>query len=619
MAVMLSCRALSKAYDAHPLFEELAFGLHEGERVGLIGPNGSGKSTLIRILAGMEEPDEGERVISSGVRLAYLPQRDEFPAGATARSVITAAVEAEHPHEEDHQRSLRIETTLSDAGFCDAVMPRDAQDVAALSGGWRKRLAIARALAADPDLLLMDEPTNHLDLEGIWWLEGVLAETRATCLVVSHDRFFLERVCQRVVELNRLYPGGCFSSTGGYATFLEKRAEFVANQRKQQDVLDNVVRREIEWLRRNPAAQTCKSKARVDRAGDLQADLAGLKYRNAQVRRVNIEFSASGRRTNDLVVLDGISKSLGGRPLFSDVGLTLSPGTRLGVLGLNGSGKTTLLRILTKQLAADSGTVKHATDLKVVVFDQKRERLDQKQLLRKALCPTGQTVVYRGRASHVAAWAKRFLFSANQLDLEVSKLSGGEQARVLIANLMLREADLLILDEPTNDLDIPSLEVLEASLIDFPGAVALVTHDRYLLDRVSTDIIALDGTGGAYRVSDCSQWESLAARLDAARNKTTAPPPPKPAPSRGAPQQLGGSSGGGLAKNERRELERMEEKLQTAEQLVATLESQVGDPAVAGDPVRMEKACAELAAAQSQVEKIYSRWAELEAKARGSR
>ncbi len=617
MAVLLSCRALSKAYDAHPLFEELAFGLHEGERVGLIGPNGSGKSTLIRILAGMEEPDEGERVISSGVRLTYLPQRDEFPAGATARSVITAAVEAEHPHEEDHQRNLRVETTLADAGFRDAVMPRDEQDVAALSGGWRKRLAIARALAADPDLLLMDEPTNHLDLEGIWWLEGVLAETRATCLVVSHDRFFLERVCQRVVELNRLYPGGCFSSTGGYATFLEKRAEFVANQRKQQDVLDNQVRREIEWLRRNPAAQTCKSKARVDRAGDLQADLAGLKYRNAQVRRVNIEFSASGRRTNDLVVLDGVSKSLGGRPLFSDVGLTLSPGTRLGVLGLNGSGKTTLLRILTKQLAPDTGTVKHATDLKVVVFDQKRERLDQKQLLRKALCPTGQTVVYRGRASHVAAWAKRFLFSANQLDLEVSKLSGGEQARVLIANLMLREADLLILDEPTNDLDIPSLEVLEASLIDFPGAVALVTHDRYLLDRVSTDIIALDGTGGAYRVSDCSQWESLAARLDAARNQTSAPPPPaKAAPSRGAPQQLGGSAGSGLAKNERRELERMEEKIQTAEQLVATLEAQVGDPAVAGDPVRMEKACAELAAAQAQVEKLYSRWAELEAKAR---
>jgi ATP-binding cassette subfamily F protein uup len=608
MPIVLNCRAVSKAFDAHPLFTGLTLGIAQGGRVGLIGPNGSGKSTLLRILAGVEEADEGDRSVAQGLRLTYLPQRDEFAPDSTPTSVLVAAVEASHPAWEEHQRQAHAGVILGKTGFGAAGCPHSDQLVATLSGGWRKRLAIARALAQEPDLLLMDEPTNHLDLEGIWWLERLLADAPFTYVVVSHDRFFLERVCDRVVELNRIYPDGCFASDGGYSSFLGKRAEFVANQRRQQETLDNKVRREIEWLQRNPAAQTCKSKARVDQAGDLMADLAALKYRNAQTRRVDIDFTASGRRTNDLVVCDGVKKSLGGKPLFAEVELTLSPGTRLGVLGLNGSGKTTFLKLLTKQLAPDAGTVKHASELKVVVFDQKREQLDMRQSLRRALCPTGDTVVYRGRGIHIAAWAKRFLFSPQQLDLEVGKLSGGEQARILIANLMLREADLLLLDEPTNDLDIPSLEVLEESLLDFPGAVALVTHDRYLLDRVSTSLLALDGRGGAYRVADCAQWENLAARIQAGRNQELAaevlPPPSRPKPATT-----------GMSGKERRELERIGDKIQVAERKVADLEERIADPVIASDGLALEKACAELAAAHAEVERLYARWSELEARA----
>lgn len=610
MAIILTCRSLAKAFDAHPLFDEVTFGVSQGERFGLIGPNGSGKSTLMKILAGKEEPDSGDRAVAQGTRLVYVSQRDDFGTSTTPVEVVEAALRLSHPTWDDYERHTQANITLSKAGFGTVGCPSADQGVATLSGGWRKRLALAAAFAQEPDLLLMDEPTNHLDLESIWWLEQTLSEATFTYVTVSHDRFFLERVCDRVVELNRMYPGGCFSSSGGYSSFLAKRSEFIANQQRQQDALGNQVRREIEWLQRNPSAQTCKSKARVDQAGDLMNDLAALKYRNAQTRRVDIDFAASGRRTNDLVVVTGVGKNLGGKNLFADVDLTLSPGTRLGILGLNGSGKTTFLNILSKRNPPDVGTVKHATELKIVFFDQKREQLDMNQTLRHALCPTGNTVVYRDRGIHIAAWAKRFLFSPAQLDLTLRQLSGGEQARVLIANLMLRSADVLVLDEPTNDLDIPSLEVLESSLIDFPGAVVLVTHDRYLLDRVSTTLLALDGSGGAYRVADCAQWEDLATRIQAQRNR------PAPTATANASPQVAAKAST-LDKAERRELDRIQDKIQQAEQVVATCEARVADPAIANNPAEMERLCTALADAQKILERRIARWEELEAKAAG--
>ncbi len=502
MAILLSCQNLSKRFGARPLFEGLSFGLCEGERSGLIGPNGTGKSTLLKILSGQETQDDGTLAPRRGLRVGYLAQQDIFetpPEGFTVRAKLAGALDGLGL--EDYEVDSRIETMLAKAGFTDPEQP-----VAKLSGGWRKRLAILAQVIREPDLLLLDEPTNHLDLEGVLWLENFMSGLRSSFLVVTHDRRFLERVCNRMIELDKRYPQGHFNSVGNYSKFLENREAFFDAQVSREDSARNVVRAEIAWLRRGARGRATKQKAHIDRAGGLIAELSELEFRNSQNRSVTIDFTASGRQTKKLVHATGVAKSRGGRKLFGQLDFMLRPGDKLGLLGSNGSGKSTLLKLITGELAPDSGTLKQAEDLKIAVFDQHRDQLDLSVTLRRALCPAGENVQYRGNFIHVNKWAHRFLFRAEQLDFPLSRLSGGEQSRVLIAKLMLEPADLLLLDEPTNDLDIQSLEVLENSIRDFPGALVLVTHDRYLLDRVCGALIALeDGDHGFF--GDLEQWE----------------------------------------------------------------------------------------------------------------
>ncbi|MBI3296985.1 MAG: ABC-F family ATP-binding cassette domain-containing protein [Elusimicrobia bacterium] len=593
MSIFLSCQNLSKSFGHRPLFDNLSFGLFEGERTGLIGPNGAGKSTLLKILAGLETPDSGSLSPRRGLRVGYLPQQDRFDAvadGWTVRDELTRALQGLGL--EDYEIDMRLEAGLDDAGFQDHAV-----SVATLSGGWRKRLAILAQVVREPDLLLLDEPTNHLDLEGVLWLEKFLSGLRFSFLTVTHDRLFLERVANRVIELDRRHKDGFFSSKGNYSAFLEKRETLLADQASQQESLGNVVRTEIAWLRRNPKAQTIKHTARVDRAGELMGDLAELKFRNSQDKAVDIDFSGSGRQTRRLVEAKGVAKSLGGRRLFGPLDLALGPGEKLGLLGENGSGKSTLLRMLAGELAPDAGAIKHAERLEIVTFDQHRDRLDLSTTLRRALCPNGEHVYYRGKATHVAGWATRFLFRHEQLDKPLSELSGGEQSRVLIATLMLKSADLLLLDEPTNDLDIRSLETLEASMMDFPGALVLVTHDRYLLERVCQRILALDGKGGADYFADLSQWEN---RKAAEKGSPTAPAAaPKPA----------------LTPNEAKELKGMETAIQLAERQAQKARLALEDPAVAADAAELAKRHKAVDDAHSKVDALFARWQELEARA----
>ncbi len=599
MAFLFRCDDLTKSFGPRRLFTGISISFEDGERTGLIGPNGSGKSTLMKILAGLEHADGGTLTNRRGLKLGYVSQADSFAPGATPRRVLQDAID--DPHAEEHDRQTQAAILLDRVRFADPDQP-----VESLSGGWRKRLAIARQLIQKPDVVLLDEPTNHLDLEGIEWLERVLSSATFAFLVVSHDRYFLERTTNRTVELNAAYADGYLSATGPYSEFLTKKSEYLAAQSSLESSVAGRVRRELEWLKRGAQARSTKAKGRIQQAGKLVNQLADLKTRNAVGGSAQLDFVGSERQTRKLLSAEQVSKSLGGRELFRNVGFVLGPGTKLGLLGPNGAGKTTLIRLITGEVEPDKGTIKRADQLKVVVFDQSRAALDLNQTLKTALSPSGESVMFRGEPIHVSSWGARFLFRKEQLDMPVHSLSGGEQARILIARLMLQPADVLVLDEPTNDLDIASLEVLEETLDGFPGAVVLVTHDRYLLDRLSTELLGLDGRGGAEIYADREQYERAKAQATkalAAKPAVKATPVPMAAPK---PKKL--------SYMEEREWAEIEEKISAAESGLAAAQAKLGEPAVMADRMKMTDASKSAAAAQAAVDKLYARWQELDQK-----
>ena len=597
MAVVLSCSAVSKRYGAKPLFENLTMALHDGQRIGLIGPNGSGKSTLMRIMAAADEPDDGVRTARRQAVVAYVPQDSVFEPGQTVRSVLDAVL-TDLPLTGD-ERKVRIETEASRAGLREFDV-----EAATLSGGWRKRLAIVCALVRYPHAVLLDEPTNHLDIDGILWLERILLEAEFASLIISHDRYFLERVATHTAEINPAYPDGIFQAEGNYSKFLEHRGNFLLAQQKLQDSLQTKVKREVEWLRRGPKARTTKSKARIDSAHRLIGELSEVASRN-RTSTASITLNASDRKTKRLIQVEGLAAAPGGETLFSGLDLILSAGTKLGLVGGNGSGKSTLLRILEGTMEPQAGTVQRADLLRVVTLDQNRQLPDENATLKQALCPDGDSVIFNGQTIHVAGWARRFLFTNEQLVQPVRQLSGGERARVLLANIMLQPADVLFLDEPTNDLDIPTLEVLEESLLDFPGALVLVTHDRYLLDRVATTVIALEGDGQWGLFAEYSQWEQQ-------RAERRSPAAPKKAPVETVAATPVTKKK--LSYMEQREWDAMEQQIMEAEEELAASKSALDDPAVFSDHTRVQDATVRMDTAQHGVDALYARWAELEAK-----
>jgi ATP-binding cassette subfamily F protein uup len=600
---IINAQNISKAFGVKPLFEDVSFTVAEAARIGLIGPNGSGKSTLMRILAGTEEPDGGSVAFRKRLRLSYVEQDSRFAAGTSVRSIVEKALQGSATDDAEHK--THFAETLGRAGFEDLEV-----EAAALSGGWQKRLAIVEALVQSPDVLLLDEPTNHLDLAGIEWLEDLLEQAAFACVVVSHDRYFLENVATEMAELNRIYPDGLLRVNGNYSAFLEKKEEFLHAQSRRQEALENLVHSEIEWLRRGAKARTRKSKARIDKAGELMGELADL---NARTRSATaqIDFSATERKTKRLIELQDVACEMGNRTLFERLNFILSAGMRVGLVGPNGSGKTTLLRMLRGEVTPGRGAIRRADWLRIVYFDQSRP-LDLNVTLRRALAPEGDSVIYQDRVIHVASWAAKFLFTSEQLSQPVERLSGGERARVLIAQLMLQPADVLLLDEPTNDLDIPTLEILEESLLEFRGSLVLVTHDRYLLDRVSSVVLGLDGQGGAESFADYAQWESWQAERRQAANGTGPSekivagfsPPSVPAKKK-------------LSYMEAREYAGIEQRIAGAEQVLQAKRAALEDPAIASNGPRLVAAQAEMEAAQHDLDALYARWAELEERAGG--
>ncbi len=623
--MLLSAREISRTHGLQTLFTGVSLSVDEGDRVGLIGPNGAGKSTLLKLLAGEDEPDEGAIVGAKGLRAVYVAQQEVFPSGMTAREVVIDG--AEHGVDvasmDHHQAEILAEMLLERVGFDDL---HAATDASSLSGGWKKRLSIARGLAraaGEPDLLLLDEPTNHLDMAGIAWLEELVTRpgpsgVRFASIFVTHDRSFLERVATRVVELSAAYPLGTLAVDGNYTTFLRRKEEFLEGQAAAERSMANQVRQDLAWLHRGAKARRTKAKSRIDSSYQRMDELAELKSRNAvaQGAAARVDFNSSDRKTRKLISARDVSKSLGGRALFSGVDLDLGVGDCLGLLGPNGSGKTTLIRVLTGDLEPDTGrVVRSDPPPRVVVFSQHRTDFEPTTLLRDALCPVSDQVRFRGQAMHVTAWSRRFLFKDAQLAQPVSSLSGGELARIHIARIMLEPADVLVLDEPTNDLDIPTLEAMEEALEDFPGALVLVTHDRAMLDRLATDVLALDGRGGCAIVASVDQAIALERRAASAksagepaqeRRADTTPTTPA-ASAAPVPRKK-------LSYNEQREYDAIEARIAEAERRVSAAEAMVNDPAVASDHERMATACGTLSAAQEAVSVLYARWAELESK-----
>jgi ATP-binding cassette subfamily F protein uup len=612
MPPILNAQNISKRFGANPLFQGIFFAVHEGDRIGLIGPNGAGKSTLLAMLAGEQEPDSGEVAFRKRARVGYVHQISEYEPGATVRTRIeTAMARASVP---ENEREQRLRETLGRAGFAESKESTGTSmdaEAASLSGGWRKRLAIAEALVIKPDVLLLDEPTNHLDLEGIEWLEDLLQAANFAFVVVVHDRYFLENVAQHVVELNRIYTDGLLRMKGSYSKFLEGREAWLVSEQRAQEGLRNRVRTEIEWLRRGPKARATKAKARIDNAHELIARLEDSETRS-RVATAGISFDATNRQTKRLIGLEGVAVTLNDRQILRGITFNLNNGMKLGLVGPNGSGKTTLLRAMTGELEPSAGARWGAANLRIVYFSQMRE-IDGDLTLRRALAPDSDSVVYQDRVVHVAGYAARFLFTAEQLNQPVARLSGGERARVLIARLMLEPADVLILDEPTNDLDIPTLEILEEALLEFSGALVLVTHDRYLLDRVTNTVVGLDGRGNAAQFADYTQWEEWrnegGESAGRGQDEAAAKPVRQIAPAPSSKKKL--------SYIEQREYDGIEARIEAADARLRAAHESINDSKVAIEANALTAALAELESAQKEHDAIYDRWATLTEKIGG--
>ncbi len=612
--MLLHARNISKSHRVRTLFADISVRVDQGDRIGVIGPNGVGKSTLLKILAGQDQPDTGQIVAPSAVNSVYIPQVDRFDQGITVFDAVLAKAPQHAANHLDPQTIAEI--ALSRVGF---EKKQWAMQASMLSGGWRKRLSSACALSScgnEPDLVLLDEPTNHLDLAGIAWLEDFLiarigGQLAYASVFVTHDRRFLDKVATRIIELSDAYPGSMLSVDGNYTEFVRRRTEFIEGQTKAAQSLANEVRRDDVWLSRGAQGRQTKQKKQIDASADRRAQLGELKARNEAATNTGakIEFASTNRQTKKLIAATGISKAFGDNKLFTNLDLVLGIGDCVGLLGPNGSGKTTLIKVLTGEYPPDQGEIRCSDPTpKIVVFSQHREDFPPSTPLSEALCPVSDRVEFRGRIMHIKSWARRFLFRDDQLAQPVGSLSGGELARVHIARIMLETADVLVLDEPTNDLDIPTLELLEESLADFPGAVILVTHDRMMLEKLATRIVVLDGTGHQQTCPSLDQAVRILNRRtdEKALNGIPKKPPQKTAKVRDTDKPKK------LSYKNQRELDLIEERIMEADEQVEAAQAALADPKILADHEKMAKACQALDQAQAESARLYARWDELE-------
>lgn len=595
--ILITANRLAKSYGGRTLFENVSFGIEERARVGLVGPNGAGKSTLLKILSESTEADDGTIARKRGLRLGFLEQMPEFPAGDTILQAILSKADDAH---EALPRAMALMAQLELNRFGDEF------EVARLSGGWRKRVALARELLPEPELLLLDEPTNHLDVSGILWLEKFIAAAPFSVLMITHDRLFLQRTANHVLDLDPRNPGYLLNVKGDYLSYLEAKEHELHALQRQERVLKNTLRREREWLSRGSIARQTKQSARIQSAHDLADTVDELREKNS-ARRLDLDFGDSGQGPQRLISAEGLAKSFGDTVLFEGLDLLITPKTRLALLGDNGSGKSTLVRLLLGLDAPSAGTIKRAENLKTAYFEQGRETLNPQLNVLRNICPEGDYVSFQGQFVHVRSYLDRFLFQGSKAELPVAKLSGGEQARLRLAQLMLQPCQILVLDEPTNDLDADTLDVLEGALSGFNGAVVLVTHDRYFMDAVSNQILAFPppqlAERGLQKFASYFQWE---AWFENAQRKSVAAPSKK---------ESSPVTRVKLSYKEKFELENMEKTILELEAELARLNAEA--ELALNDHKRLGEVHSQLAEKQKQLDAKYERWSVLEAKAKG--
>jgi ATP-binding cassette subfamily F protein uup len=633
---VLDAQRLSKSFGERPLLKDATLTIVSGERVGLVGKNGTGKSTLARMLAGLEPLDGGEIALRRGAAVRYLAQAPSFDPTCTPRELVSEGLaswarakarydelgellthdpkpelleeHAELAHEIEHhggwQRDHEVDSMLGHVG----IFPRRDQAVGSMSGGEKRRVALAQILIARPALAILDEPTNHLDVGTIDWLERYLLEEHpGALLLVTHDRYLLDRVCTRTLELER---GVLTSYDGGYETYLEAKATRAAHEDRTEANRQNFLRRELEWLARQPKARSTKQKARIDRA-------EAAKSTKAPVAEQRVALALEETRSGKTVLeLEHLRLDLGGRTLVQDLTLYLPQGERVGIVGANGTGKTTLLRAIAGELAPTGGRLTVGQNTKIAYFDQERSGLDLDKSIFDNIGDQGRFEV-AGQVLDTRSYLERFLFDGHEQRKAVGALSGGERARVALAKVLRTATNLVLLDEPTNDLDVATLGALEEMLLDFDGAALVVTHDRWFLDRVATSILVFEGDGRVVRYP--GNYETY-RRLAAAAQKASAEnAPPRAAPSldkkSAAPKPIKPK---GLSYAERLELEKLPDRIEAEERRVRALELRISDPEFyRSEPAEVQHTLAELEGARAESTALLARWEALETRSAG--
>ncbi|MBH24857.1 MAG: ABC transporter [Myxococcales bacterium] len=636
---ILNARQLSKSYGPRVLFTDASLVVDDGEKIGVIGVNGSGKSTLFKILAGEVEPDDGVIAVRRGASVGYLSQSPRFPEGATPRSVVAGVMKpvsdaiarwnditgelADAPVERHEalleeqaelQRQIErgggwawehhVENVIERLGIQEQI---DAP-VESLSGGQHRRVALARLLLSNPDLMILDEPTNHLDADTIEWLEGELKSYPGAVLMVTHDRYFLDHIVTRIVEFDHITQE-LISHPGSYQAYMDNKLERLQQRARSEEKRTNLLRTELEWLRRGPKARGTKAKARIQRAEALkEAGPASTE------KSIQMTFKADRKLVGRILEVEGVAKAYDDKRLFEEVGFIMQRGDRVGLVGPNGSGKSTLIRLLMEQEEPDAGTITWGKNTRPGLLDQYRSGLDPEHTVLEAISPHSDMLQIGDRQVHKRTYLREFLFEGGEVMKKVESLSGGERCRLLLARMILEGSNFLILDEPTNDLDISSLQTLEQALLDFKGCVLLVTHDRYFLNKVCTSILAIEegeitlyeGDYDFYRKRrdererQARELELEEKRREQERVRTEA--------RAEAPRKL--------SWKEKQELESIEEVILETEERRDAVEGQLADPALYRDhPERVAPLTSELADLNTQVEGLYARWEELEARA----